>query len=274
MPQVPGLTPTVQPAGAAPEINLPVPVDAFGGAVAHALEGFGGQIERSSDQIWQRAMDLQNLNNETSAKEADAKYMIESGKLHADFINKEGLNAGPEALAAHIQQLQDLRTSLRKDLNPMAARMYDASSLSFMGRNIFNAAGHSGQQVKVASNNAATSRKEIMSNSIEANPDDETSFQRINSATRAENERIGHNLGWSKDQVEATNQEDLSKNWAKRIISTGNNQGGALKAQSMLNWAVKNKAIDPVTADRVQASITTKIGDQGSRYITDKVLAD
>src|ERR1700757_59367 len=186
MPQVPGLTPTVQPAGAAPEINLPVPVDAFGGAVAHALEGFGGQIERSSDQIWQRAMDLQNLNNETSAKEADAKYMIESGKLHADFINKEGLNAGPEALAAHIQQLQDMRTSIRQGLNPMAARMYDASSLSFMGRNIFNAAGHSGQQMKVSANNAADARIERASDTIGDNPTDPVTYQRMKRTIESE----------------------------------------------------------------------------------------
>src|SRR6266446_3115149 len=109
MPQVPGLTPTAQPGAYAPEVNLPVPVDAFGGAVGHALEGLGGQVEQASDRIWQRAVEMQGLQNETEAKEADAKYMMQSGIMHADFINKEGLNAGPAALQKHIQELQNLR---------------------------------------------------------------------------------------------------------------------------------------------------------------------
>jgi len=40
--------------------------------------------------------------------------------------------------------------------NPMAQKMFDGSSLSFMGRTIFNAAGHAAQQTKVAANNAST----------------------------------------------------------------------------------------------------------------------
>src|SRR5580698_9795593 len=99
-PTVPGLVPNQVPDAKLPNIDLPVPVDAFGGAVGKALEGLGGAIEQGSDRIWQQAMQFQNLQNETAAKNADAKYMMESGKLHAEFINKEGLNAGPEALAA------------------------------------------------------------------------------------------------------------------------------------------------------------------------------
>src|SRR5258708_5871976 len=148
MAQVPGLTPSAQPGALAPEVNLPVPVDAFGGAIGHALEGLGSQIEQSSDRIWSRAVEMQGLKNETDAKEADAKYMMQSGIMHADFINKEGQNAGPEALQKHIQDLQDLRVNIRGSLsNPAAQRMYDGSSLVFMGLNIFNAAEPSVQHM-------------------------------------------------------------------------------------------------------------------------------
>lgn len=272
MPTAPGLIPDVNPSlEGTPDLNIGVPVDAFGGAVGQALSNLGGDISHASDQIWQRAVDIQNLNNETSAKDADAQYMIQSGKLHADFLNKEGTNAGPDALAKHIQDLQDLRTNIRQGLNPMAAKMYDASSLSFMGRNIFNAAGHSGQQMKVASNNASTARKAITMNNIEFDPDDETTFQRGVQVVKSENARIADNNGWSPEQLEATNQDDLSKYWSKRILAAADNNG-ALKAQVMLNQAIKNHAIDPDRAAQVQNSVTNKIADQGSRSITDKVL--
>lgn len=276
MPQAPpaqGLVPDVAPSEqGTPELNLSVPVDAFGGAVGHALSDIGSDIVHGSDQIWQRAIDLQNLNNETAAKDADAKYMIQSGKLHADFLNKEGENAGPEALAAHIQQLQDLRTQIRQGLNPMAARMYDASSLSFMGRNIFNAAGHSGQQVKVAANNASQARVQIAQNQMGDNPTDEVGVQRASRVIQSEVASQGAQNGWSPDQIKATTQTQLSTGIAHQILGIA--KTNAIGAQKALDTARKNNLITNQDADRVQASVQTQFRDQGSRLIADKVLAD
>src|SRR6266436_4354778 len=225
MPTVPGLTPTAQPSALAPEVNLPVPVDAFGGAIGHALEGLGGQVEQASDRIWQRAMEMQGLKNETEAKEADAQYMMKSGIMHADFVNKEGLNAGPEALQKHIQELQDLRVSIRGGLsNPAAQRMYDGSSLGFMGRNIFNAAGHSGQQMKVAANGASDARIALAKTSIGDNPDDDINVARMQRVIESEVDAKGSSSrgGWSSEQIEATKQSEVSEAIAHRILGIGN----------------------------------------------------
>lgn len=274
MPQAPSssLVPSVAPSGFAPSVGLDVPVDAFGGAVGRALEGLGNSVEQSSDRIWQRAMDLQNLNNETAAKNADAQYMMKSGELHAAFINKEGLNAGPAALQAHIQELQDLRTSLRADLNPMAAKMYDASSLSFMGRNIFNAAGHSGQQMKVAANNASNSRIDLATTSSGDDPTDEMQVQRNKRIVETEVEAQGRNNGWSDDQVEATKADKVSTMNAHRIVGLA--KTNAIGAQKMLDDAIAAKAIKPQDAERVQGTVQGQYREQGSRIIADRVLAD
>ena len=273
MPQVPGLTPTVQPEGYAPEVNLPVPVDAFGGAIGHALEGLGNQVEQSSDRIWARAMEMQGLKNETEAKEADAKYMMQSGVMHADFVNKEGLNAGPEALKKHIQDLQDLRVGIRGTLsNPAAQRMYDGSSLGFMGRNIFNAAGHSGQQMKVAANNAASSRIDLATTSMGDSPTDPIAVGRGRAVIRSEVDRQGELNGWAPEQIEATKAQKLSVATAHQITNIAKNN--ALGAQSMLDDAVQNKAIRPEEAEKVQATVTTQTRLQGSRIVSDTVLGD
>jgi hypothetical protein len=273
MPQASGLTPTAVPSGFAPEVGLPVPVDAFGGAVGHALEGLGGQIEQSSDRIWSRAVEMQGLQNETEAKEADAKYMMQSGLMHADFINKEGLNAGPEALQKHIQELQDLRTSIRGSLsNPAAQRMYDASSLGFMGRNIFNAAGHSGQQMKVAANNASDSRIALAKTSIGDNPEDDVNVARMGRVIQSEVAAKGRNSGWTPEQIDATTQAETSEAVSHRILGIA--KTNAPKAQRILDDAVKQGAIRPQDAEKIQGSVQTQFRDQGSRFISDKVLAD
>lgn len=272
-PTAPGLLPDVQPSTqGAPSVDIGVPVDAFGGAVGHALAGLGQDITKDSDDVWHEAMAVQNQVNETTAKDADAQYMIKSGIMHADFLNKEGNNAGPEALQKHIQDLQDLRTSLRKDLNPAAAQMYDASSLSFMGRNIFNAASHSGQQIKVAGNNASTSRIQLAKTAMGDNPEDAVTSSRMQTMIEAEVDAQGRTNGWSDDQIKATKQQQVSEGVGHQIAGLA--KTNAMGAQRMLDAATKSGQLTPEIAERVQATVQTQFRDQGSRIIADKVLAD
>lgn len=275
MPQVPAasLVPDVQPStSGAPNVDLPVPVDAFGGAVGHALQSFGTDLTSAGNAIWQQAMNMQNLQNETAAKDADAKYMMQAGVKNEQFKLLEGTNAGPEALAKHIQDLNDTRTALRANLNPAAARMYDGSSLSSMGSYIRLASGYSGTQIKVANNKASQSRVDMLSNRVGDNPEDEVGFQRSVAAQKAEIEDQGRQGGWTKDQVEATKEDTVSTTVAKRVV--GLSKTNAIAAQKMLDSAVKSGDITPVDASRVGATVKNQFNDQGSRVIADKVLAD
>lgn len=272
MPQAPELVPSVAPTTqGVGEVNLPVPVDAFGGAVGHALQGLGSEVEKGSDRIWQRAVEIQNLNNETEAKDADAKYMMQAGMLHADFSALEG-NAAKAAFPKYMEDLQNLRTSLRSGLsNPMAQRMYDASSLSVMGRTIFNGAGHAAQQNKVAASNASQARVDQMSDGIGANPTDELTYQRYTRGIAAETRQQGEIHGWSPEQTDETVKQNISTAIAKRIIGLARTD--AIGAQAMFDRASKSGDLLPVMADRVQATVQTQFRQQGSRIISDKVLA-
>jgi len=274
MPQVPGLVPDQTPSmGGAPEVNLAVPTDAFGGAVGHALQGLGHDIEGASDRIWAQAINMQNLQNETEAKSADADYMMKAGMKHAEFNAKEGNNASPKALQAHIQELQDLRVQTRAGLsNPMAQKMFDGSSLSFMGRTIFNAAGHAAQQSKVAANNASTARVAATQDAISASPTDDVTFQRGKRAIESEVEAQGRNSGWSEDQTKETSAQKVSETLAKRTASLARTD--SIGAQKMYEQSTKTGALLPMDALKVQATIQTQYRQQGSRIIADQVLGN
>jgi len=257
--------------GGTPGISLGVPVDAFGGAVGHALSGLGHDIEGASDKIWHQAMNMQNLQNETEAKSADADYMMKAGMKHAEFNAKEGNNASPQALQAHIQELQDLRVQTRSGLsNPMAQKLFDGSSLSFMGRTIFNAAGHAAQQTKVAANNASTARVAATQDNIAAAPTDDITFQRGLRTIQSEVEAQGRNSGWSEDQISETSKQRVSETFAKRI--TGLAPNNAIGAQKMFDQAVAAKVLLPNEASRVQNTVQAQYRLQGSRIIADQVL--
>jgi hypothetical protein len=252
-------------------VNLPVPVDAFGGAIGHALGTLGSAVEGASDKLWARAVDLQNLQNETNAKNADAEYMQQSGLLHAAFINKEGVNAGPDALAAHIKELQDLRKNIRDGLaSPMAQKMYDASSLSFMGRNIFNAAGHSGQQMKVAANAADNSRIDELSDSAGANPTDDEMFQRNTYAIHDTVAQMGHRMGWSDEQIDEASKQQISAAVAKRAAGLART-GRLDEAQHLVDNASKQGVLLPKDEDHVGAIVQTQRRAVGSANIATEV---
>src|SRR5882724_1418495 len=197
--------------------------------------------------------------------------MMKAGMLHAQFNAKEGNNASPEALQAHIQELQDLRVKTRGGLsNPMAQKLFDGSSLSFMGRTIFNAAGHAAQQTKVASNNASTARVAATQDAIEGSPTDDVTFQRGRRAIESEVESQGRNSGWSPEQTEETKKQKVSETFSKRTASLARTD--AIGAQKMYEQGTKSGAILPMDALRVQATVQTQFRQQGSRIIADQVL--
>lgn len=274
MPTVPDLYPDVTPTTqGAPGINYAVPAEAFGGAIGHALVGLGGTLEQAGDRVWQRAVELQNLENETHAKNADALYMQQSGQLHADFLQKEGVNAGSQALAQHIQDLQKLRTDIRSDIaNPMAQKMYDSSSVAFMGRNIFNAAGHSGQQMKVAASNASQARVDMMTNQIGENPGDDIGFQRATRATASEIDQQGALHGWSPDQIAATKQSTISSQVATRVAGLAKTD--VTGAQDLLERASKQGLLLPGDEQKVRNTVQTQFRQVASRNISDEVNKD
>lgn len=273
MPTVPLLTPDRAPTEAGtPGLNLAVPEDAFGGAVGKALSGLGTSIEGASDRIWARAVDLQNLNNDTEAKRADTAYMIKAGELHAQFSSLEG-DAARAAFPKYMQDQQAARESIRDSLsNPMAQKMYDSSSLNFMGRNIFNAAGHAAQQTKVAANNASAARVDTLNNNIGENPNDEEGFQKSVKAIAAETRSQGVNGGWSEDQIKATTDNNISSAVSKRIVGLARTDPFA--AQRMFDQATDGKNLNPNDAARVQATIQTQSRQVISRNVSGMVNAD
>lgn len=158
MPQVPGLVPDVQPQGQIPGVSINTPEAAFGGAVAHALSQLGTTMEQSGGQIWQRAMEMQELRNRAEVDRADAEFMKQAGMEHAKFGAMEGQQAAAY-FPTYMDNLSKIRENIRGGMsNPMSAKMFDTTSLSTLGRTIFNGAGHAATQEHIEAKKAINSR--------------------------------------------------------------------------------------------------------------------
>lgn len=225
---------TLQPTPT-PEMNPKIPEAAFGGGVAQAAAGFGKAVEGVGNEIFARAISLQNLNNETEAKEADAKYMIGAGELHAQYNSLEG-KAAVDAYPKYAKDLQELRQSTRSSLsNPMAQKLFDGSSLSTMGRSIFNGAGHAATQQKAYVVGTAAANMDLDAKSVEDNPKDEGLFQQKIQRTKDNAATVSAAHGYEDGGAQ---ERDLalkatSKLWAQRII--GMSRTDPFKASTYLD---------------------------------------
>ncbi len=160
-----------------PEMQPRVPSAAFGGEVAQAISGLGHTVAGAGDEIFARAIALQNLQNEAEATEADAKYMQAAGDLHAEFNAKQGKER-VDAYPKYKQDLDTARQNIRGGLSStMAQRMFDRSSLSTMGRSIFNGAGVAAEGQRQYVIQSAVSQSKLDANTVSENPDDPKTFQ-------------------------------------------------------------------------------------------------
>src|SRR5258706_4131997 len=203
-----------------PEMNPRVPSAAFGGEVAQAVSGLGHTVAGAGDEIFARAIALQNLNNETEASEADAKYMIEAGKIHADYNAKEGKER-VDAFPKYQQDLQESRRSIRGSLSsPMAQKSYDRQSLSTMGRSIFNGAGAAATAQRQYVVGTATSKMDLDAKSVEDDPKDPRLFEEKLRRTEQNVVTVSaaHGFDSGGAQEQALLQKARSRLWAQRII--------------------------------------------------------
>src|SRR5262245_27102068 len=140
MPQVPyNPVPSVEPDTSGTRgISINAPGIAFGETVAAAIGHLGQTIEHAEGKVWNRAVALHELQNESEARQADANYMEQAAKLHADYSSLRG-EAAVKGLDGHIKDLKDVRVQIRDGLSTDSAKKkFDSQSMGFLGRNIFN----------------------------------------------------------------------------------------------------------------------------------------
>lgn len=220
---------------ATPEMNPRIPQAAFGGETAQALSGFGKVAQGAGDEIFARAIALQNLDNEAQAKQASSDYQIKAGELHANYSSLQGKDA-VDGFKKYTTDLAALRHQIRDGLGTsMAQKHFDSDSLSTMGRTIFNGAGHAATENKKYVLGASAARVDAATNAAFSDPS-EAAF--ANGKKIIENEVRGTQsgvLGRSPEQTDEAVQQNLSALTAKRII--GISRTDPFKAATMLEGA-------------------------------------
>lgn len=275
MPQVPySPVPTRSPTGPdAPEFRISTPPEAFGVNVAQAVEHLSGVEGQVGNELFQRAEAMQNLKNESEAREADAQYMQQVGDLHAKFSALSG-KAASDAYPQYQADLNNLRTQIRDGLsNDAARRMYDASSLSTMGRTIFNGAGHAGEQLKQYAKGAVVARIKSLNDQVLSFPNSDEDFKRLDAVTEAEIRRLGAGSmeGWSPEQIELKVSQGRSELYSSRI--KGIAQTNPWRANDLMKDAINEGHLQGEDIANTQKVVYSQMANTGARNISRDIMS-
>lgn len=253
---------------ATPQVHVNAPGDAFGTGIAQAVEHLGGSIEHVGNELFARAMAIQHLNNEAEARDADSKYIVESGKLYADYESLQG-KAAVDAQPKFIENVTKLRTDMRDGLsNRMSQKMFDAQTQSSMARTIFSTARHMATENKKWQVSTIDGNIDARESAALNNPKDENAFQETLRNVKFDVERKANILG--VDPANLTSHH-VSQLYASRIIGLLKTDPRA--AQEMLDKAIQDKNIRGQDAIKLQPVVQSKVDDVTVRNGSDAINA-
>lgn len=221
MPQVPySPVPSVAPIGAgSQQVSVSTPAAAFGGGVAQAIEHLGKVEQHVGDELWHRAVALQEVENKAEAEAAETKFMMASADLHAEYGSLQG-KAAVDAFPKYRTDLDAIRIQIKDGIsNDHARRLYDGASNSIMGRHVFNGAGYAASQNKRYIAGTSAARLDGIKDYVMHNPGDENAYdngvQQIIQETKGTQAAVA---GWGFEQTREETRKGISDITAQRIV--------------------------------------------------------
>lgn len=273
MPQVPYSPVPSEAARAAPApgVNTSAPADAFGANIGQAISTLGKTVEGAGNELFARALAIQDLNNRAEADDAATQYSIKSGEMHAEFNSLQG-RAAVDGLKTYYEGLEKTRSELGSKLtNPMARRLFDSETRSTMARTMFNGAGHAASENKRYILGASEAKVDSIQQRIFQFPKDDVGFEQ---GLREGEQQIRTTQaaikGQSKEQVDEAVAKFTSKTLTARI--TGLSDTDPFEANRLLEANKSRLREDDF--QRAETRVRNQVHTTGSRNIAENINKD
>lgn len=155
---------------ATPNVHVQAPEAAFGGGTAAAVKQLGAQLRQSGDEIFQRALEFKDLENQTAARDADMLRMERTAKANEDFKALPPAEKGP-ALQGHLDNLKSITKQYRDTLtSPMAQKYYDAYGHADLRHHFFSSSSVAGDATRRAAVASGDAQISLLLKGIETDP--------------------------------------------------------------------------------------------------------
>lgn len=248
---------------ATPNVHVSTPEGAFGAGTAQAVRRLGAQLQQSGDELFQRALEFKDLENQTAARDADMARMEKAAKAHMDFDALPPAEKGGK-LQGHIENLKSITKQYRETLtNPMAQKYYDAYGHADLRHHIFNASGVAGVATRKAAIASGDAQISLLLNGIELDPSDENFGKTIEKVTEVVRQ-TKEAAGLTPPEVEDKTARLISKAVMAKIKGILKNDPiGAANAMDQYNHLLRQDDYNQI-ADVVQSRSRVILADRAA----------
>lgn len=255
---VPNVSSNLQPT---PQIHVDTPPAAFGANVADAVKGLGAASDQVGNELFSRAMAMQDLHNQSVSDAASTGFQQDLAQVHAKFINQYGENAGPDALSAYAKQVADLRGQYREGLdNPMAQRYYDQQTRNIASRIYFQAADHSAQQLKATAIATTKANGEAATNLAMVDPASQANVEAAATIREQSERENGARLGQDPATIDnnvAVARSDVYSKQIRGLLDAGMvDRASAIMEQYKKDGKLRGEDIGALTQSLTKAQDT------------------
>jgi hypothetical protein len=235
------------------------PSGAFGENIAHALQTFGQDVEKGTDEVWRRAMALRQLQVDGHIRDLTTAYYNEVAPIEADFLTQRGANADGTAQMRHLANMETIRQKYMeqaKQYGIYGQDRFGTEASSMQRAFIIRATAHSAAQTKQATLDSYTASQNTAI--------DEAGKERNPTKRQGLIDDIGQKADAKSDiegALPSTKQWNRTEAQSKGYVegASGDAKRDVVNAPKILDDAIKSGKVD--------ANGQRQLIDQGNRLI-------
>ena len=264
---VPDVSPTTE---TTPGFRLDTPGAAFGTNVGEAMQHLGATVGTVGNEMFSRAIALQELHNQTEANEKYSDFVEQQGRLHYEFGAKLGKNA-VDGLDPYIEQSRALRDQISGSMsNPAARRFFDTESRNVLARNINAAGSHAAEQNKVWQVQTNRAVNGANANAVHVDPRDPQLFQNsLDAVDKTVDNEVAN--GFLSEGPIAEYERGIRKSnvWLERVRGTA--KIAPTEAKMVMEAGIRDGGLRGDDIDKARDFVNRQFTLVGSRNVSHNI---
>jgi hypothetical protein len=187
------------------------------GAVAHALDNLGSQIDKTGNQLWERAQGLQELQNQNALSKAELEFDKYVATKKAQFENNQGEAATEDTYKAYMKDLEEQQKKLGAILPPKTLEQFNRSTRNQIGRAGIAAAGHVASEIRKVTIGTSEARVNQWKDELSKTEDLDRTKELIDNIEKEIHGTQAPARGWAKPQADEAVRKHVGEGYIGQL---------------------------------------------------------
>lgn len=186
-------------------------------AVAHAMDNLGTQLDKTGNQLWERAQGLQELQNQNALSKAELEFDKYVGTKKAQFDNNKGEAATEDTYKAYIKDLEEQQKKLGAKLPPKTSEQFNKSTLNQIGHAGIAAAKHVADETRAVTIGTSEARVNQWKDELSKTTDMNRTKELIDNIEKEVHGTQAPARGWAKPQADEAVRKHVGEGYIGQL---------------------------------------------------------